>query len=75
LILQITGGSISASGTYASKGQTVVLSATPQTGYEFGYFTVNGVPISGNSFVMPEEDAMFPACFFTAANRFRYKAR
>ncbi len=67
--LQITGGSISASGTYASKGQTVVLSATPQTGYEFGYFTVNGVPISGNSFVMPEEDANVSACFFTAAKQ------
>jgi hypothetical protein len=48
----IPGGSISASPASGPAGTTVTLSNTPASGYVFGYYIVNGVQITGNSFAL-----------------------
>lgn len=39
-----------------SVGETVTLTAQFNDGYELNAFWVNGVPIAGNTFIMPDED-------------------
>ena len=47
-------------------GETVTLSATPETGYAFNGWTVNsgGVTITNDSFTMPAEDVSITANYF-----------
>ena len=48
-ISSVTGGSVTGAGTY-SYGDTVTITATPDTGYEFVSFDVNGSTISQNPY-------------------------
>lgn len=64
----IQNGSISISSSRFYAGQTVSVTATPETGYEFAYLTVkedNGTvtTIKGNSFVMPMDNVTVSAVF------------
>ena len=59
-VTQPTHGTITAPAS-AQIGSTVTLSCTPETGYVLQYFTVNGVQIQGNSFVMPASNVTVSA--------------
>lgn len=59
-VTQPSHGTITAPAS-AQIGSTVTLSCTPDTGYEFQYFTVNGSQIQGNSFVMPASNVTVSA--------------
>jgi hypothetical protein len=48
----ITGGSISASPTGGTAGTSIALSNTPDPGYVFDYYTVDGTQIAGSSFAL-----------------------
>lgn len=63
-------GSVSASSLTATEGTIITLTATPDTDYELGYFTMNGIAIVGNSFVMPNGDVTVAAVFVAAAPSF-----
>jgi uncharacterized protein (TIGR02145 family) len=65
-----THGSVSASSMTASEGTTITLTATPDTDYQLDYFTMNGIAIVGNSFVMPNADVTVSAVFVAAAPTF-----
>lgn len=58
----IQHGSISGPAT-AYAGQTVTLTATPDANYALGQFIVDGSPIDGNTFIMPENDVTVSATF------------
>ncbi|MDR1398919.1 MAG: hypothetical protein LBJ41_03245 [Treponema sp.] len=67
----ITGGTVSATPTGGLKGTTVYLSNTPENGYPFEGYTVNGTPISGNSFTLNGNavvSAVFTSYTVTVAN-------
>ena len=51
----------------AYEGQTVTLTATPDENYALEHFIVNGTPITGNTFTMPESDVTVSATFFAFA--------
>ena len=59
-VTQPSHGTITAPAS-AQIGSTVTLSCTPESGYEFQYFTVNGSQIQGNSFVMPASNVTVSA--------------
>lgn len=61
-----THGSVSASALSATAGTTITLTATPDTDYQLDYFTLNGIAIVGNSFVMPSENVTVSAVFVAA---------
>lgn len=64
-ITQPEHGTISAP-VLAHHGNTVTLTNTPSSGYTLDYFTVDGEPIEGNSFVMPDHPVTISAVFTTA---------
>lgn len=59
------GGTASASPVHAYEGQTVTLSATPNSGYYFtGWQVISGnVSLQGNTFIMPGEPVTVKANF------------
>ena len=58
-----TGGRVGASLTNASAGTRVYLSAITYSGYRLLYFTVDGRPLRGDSFIMPAHDVTVSAVF------------
>lgn len=64
-ITQPEHGTISAP-VLAHHGNTVTLTNTPSSGYTLDYFTVDGEPIEGDSFVMPDHPVTISAVFTTA---------
>lgn len=64
-IIQPEHGTISAP-VLAHHGNTVTLTNTPSSGYTLDYFTVDGEPIEGNSFVMPDHPVTISAVFTAA---------
>ena len=63
-------GSVSASTLSATAGTTITLTATPDTDYQLDYFTLNGIAIVGNSFVMPSSDVTVSAVFVATSPSF-----
>lgn len=61
-VTQPSHGTITAPAS-AQIGSTVTLSCTPDTGYEFQYFTVDGVQIVGNTFTMPAQNVTVSGSF------------
>ena len=64
----ITNGTVAVNKTTASIGETVSLTATPATGYEFDAFTVkdaNGtsIPVTNNTFTMPASNVTISGSF------------
>ena len=64
----IANGSVTASPTSAAAGVTVTLTATPNTGYEFGSWNVtdvssNAIAVTNNKFTMPASDVNVSATF------------
>ena len=61
----VTGGTITPNVTKAAPGTIITVSATADynTLFKAGSITVNGKPISGNTFVMPAEDVVLSAVF------------
>lgn len=55
-VIQPYHGTLTASKSTAAAGETVTLSSTADTNFQFICYTVNGVEIQGNSFVMPFGD-------------------
>ena len=47
----------------AAATTTVTLTATPDENYALEHFIVNGLPIEGNTFIMPENDVTVSATF------------
>lgn len=64
-VTQSAGGTIMANPTSAKKGATITVSASPSAGYELaaGSLRYNGIPIAGNSFVMPDQNVNVTAQF------------
>ena len=62
-VTQPAGGSVSASLSNSSAGATITVTATPEAGYELVYITVDGEPIEGDSFTMPDHDVTVSAVF------------
>lgn len=56
-------GTVDVSLSNASQGSVITVTATPDEGYELVYITVDGEPISGNSFVMPDHAVEVSALF------------
>ena len=56
-------GTVDVSFSNASQGSVITVTATPDEGYELVYITVDGEPISGNSFVMPDHAVEVSALF------------
>lgn len=56
-------GTVDVSLSNASQGSVITVTATPDEGYELVYITVDGEPISGNSFVMPDHAVEVSAVF------------
>ena len=59
----ILNGTIEADKEEAAAGETVTLTATPADGYKLESISVNGTPIGGTSFEMPDDDALVTASF------------
>ena len=59
----IPHGYVEADKEEAEAGETVTLTAFPEDGYKLVAFIVNGEPIGGNTFAMPEDDALVTAEF------------
>ncbi len=63
----VVGGTITADKTSAAAGETVTLTLTGNAGMSVtgkdGYLKVNGTPITGNTFEMPDEDVVITAKF------------
>ena len=66
-VTQPSHGTITAPAS-AQIGSTVTLSCTPDTGYEFQYFTVDGVQIVGNTFTMPAHNVTVSGSFINNYN-------
>ena len=71
----ILHGSVAASGDTAILGDTVTLSATPDTGYFLDYYTVTDadgdpVTVTGNTFAMPRGDVTVSASFKEIASHY-----
>ena len=62
-VTQPAGGSVSTSLSNSSAGATITVTATPEAGYELVYITVDGEPIEGDSFTMPDHDVTVSAVF------------
>ena len=62
-VVQPTGGTVSASATFATAGTTIELTATPVEGYTLDYFTLDGARIIGNTFIMPARNVEVSAVF------------
>ncbi len=69
-VLNLIGGTITASATTAQSGATITLSVTPNTGYEFMSWNVyqtsnpsNTVTVANNRFTMPAYDVTVSAVF------------
>ncbi len=62
-ILKMEEGTVSSRKHLAVKGETVTLIASANAGYEFVTFLVDGVAISGNTFVMPNREVTVSAEF------------
>ncbi len=60
---EIENGSIAISSESAKAGEEVTLEATPNEGYELVSFTVDGVSITGSSFLMSSKDVVIGAVF------------
>lgn len=59
-----TGGTLSANKSAASPGETITLTPTPSTGYQFsGYSSSPSVSISNNKFTMPSSNVTITANF------------
>ena len=56
-------GTVDVSFSNASQGSVITVTATPDEGYELVYITVDGEPISGSSFVMPDHAVEVSAVF------------
>ncbi len=56
-------GTASADTSSAAKGDTVTLTATPNTGYHFKEWQSSDVTVSGDAFTMPEKDVTVKAIF------------
>lgn len=56
-------GTVDVSLSNASQGSVITVTATPDEGYKLVYITVDGEPISGNSFVMPDHAVEVSALF------------
>lgn len=63
---QPSNGTIAISGNLeqARVGNTITLSNTPTSGYTFAAYSVNGIPIAGNTFIMPDEDVVISGGFY-----------
>lgn len=59
----VQNGSFSLDRETAAKGETVTVTATPDAGYRMGSVTVNGTPVEGLSFEMPDCDAEVAVSF------------
>ncbi len=62
-ISSVSGGTVSSNKQTAAEGKTVTLTATAKAGYEFVTFLLDGVAISGNTFVMPKAEVVVSAEF------------
>ncbi|MEA4923498.1 MAG: hypothetical protein VB031_09145 [Eubacteriaceae bacterium] len=67
------GGSISTTPTFASYGEKVTVTATPDTGYALKYITVDGEAITGSTFIMKNKAETVSAVF--AKKTFAVKAK
>ncbi len=56
-------GTVTADKATAQMGDTVTVTATPDTDYELSKITVNGTAITGNTFTMPAENVTVAAEF------------
>jgi len=64
----VTGGTLTVDKPLAAEGETVTVTATADGSHAFidGSFTVDGVPIEGNTFVMPAHAVTVGATFLPA---------
>ena len=63
-VTQLQNGTLTASATSGIEaGTTITVTATPAEGYAIVSVTVNGVAITGNTFVMPAADVTLSATF------------
>ncbi len=62
-VVQPTGGTVSASATFATAGTTIELTANPAEGYTLDYFTLDGERINGDTFIMPARNVDVSAVF------------
>ena len=62
-VVQPAHGTVDSNFSNASQGSVITVTATPDEGYELVYITVDGEPISGNSFVMPDHAVEVSALF------------
>ena len=69
-ITQSANGTISTNFSNASVGATITVTATPNSGYELAYITVNGERIAGNTFTMPDKAVTVSAVFIPATGGF-----
>ena len=69
-ITQPANGTISTNFSNASAGATITVTATPNSGYELAYITVNGEKINGNTFKMPDKAVTVSAVFVPATGGF-----
>ena len=69
-VTQPAGGSVSASLSNSSAGATITVTATPDAGYELVYITVDGEPIEGDTFTMPDKAVTVSAVFVPATGGF-----
>ena len=56
-------GTVSSNKNTAEAGETVTLSNTPDTDYQFDHYTVNGSSIAGSTFSMPAQDTVVSGVF------------
>lgn len=63
----VQNGLITVSTTEAAAGETITVTCTPDNGFMFkeGSLQMNGEPVQGNSFVMPEKDVVLTAKFLS----------
>ena len=59
----IKNGTVIADKTTASKGEVITLTITPDVGYSFDYYLVQGIVQKENTFIMPESDITIYAYF------------
>ena len=69
-ITQPANGTVSTNFSNASVGATITVTATPNSGYELAYITVNGEKIEGNTFTMPDAAVTVSAVFIPATGGF-----
>lgn len=62
-VMDPADGSLKVSPANGSAGTVITVTATPDEGYELAYITVDGKPIRGNTFVMPDYAVTVSAVF------------